>query len=120
MKEAVVCFVFLFRLFSWLVADSVMGRDGGEKGRDFVDEKNGYASIEEELSFFFFVWLMAPTCFWRRWFREEGSVLTGWRLGFGLLGLGFCFCVGESENFILFFYPLKFTPPFLCEITTYL
>lgn len=53
MKEAVVCFVFLFRLFSWLVADSVMGRDGGEKGRDFVDEKNGYASIEEELSFFF-------------------------------------------------------------------
>jgi hypothetical protein len=53
-KEAVVCFVFLFRLFSWLAADLVMGRDGGERGRGFVGDKNGYASIEEECVFFFF------------------------------------------------------------------
>jgi hypothetical protein len=52
-KEAVVYFVFLFRLFSWLAAGSVIGRDGGERGRGFIGEKNGYASIEEECVFFF-------------------------------------------------------------------
>jgi len=52
-KEAIVYFVFLFRLFSWLAAGSVMGRDGGERGRGFIGEKNGYASIEEECVFFF-------------------------------------------------------------------
>jgi hypothetical protein len=57
---------------------------------------------------------MTPMCFWRRWSGEEGSVLTGWRLGLGLLGLGFCFCVGESENFILFFLAPKIYPPFSC------
>lgn len=52
MKEAVVYFVFLFRLFSWLAADSVMGRDGGERGRGFVGEKMVMLQLKKNVFFF--------------------------------------------------------------------
>lgn len=53
MKEAVVYFVFLFRLFSWLAAGSVMGRDGGERGRGFIGEKMVMLQLKKNVSFFF-------------------------------------------------------------------